>query len=176
LEQSNAPILMRVNNKYKIIFALLMIVVLIYIFSDLKIARGKILVILNEESGVEHFLKIPDSQFTLNFIHSVHHTPVYEIFEIDEKNNIILKETRFYSLGVGMPYSDEGGTFTNNNGEFVLNFSRKFANLCFRVSPIPQHAIEIGDKKYPLLNFAEPEQRIKIYAQDKWMLLRERFK
>lgn len=172
MEKSNARILMKKINKHGIIFLVLIIFLITGSLLSIKITYGKILVIRNEDTNAERILPVPNAKFTMSFIHSVHHTPVYETFEIEQENTLSLKETRFYSLGVGMPFTDEGGTFTNNNGEFILNFSRKFDNLCFRVSPIPEHVIEINGQKYPLLNFARPEERIRIYARDKWMLLR----
>jgi hypothetical protein len=56
----------------------------------------------------------------------------------------ILKEVRYSSLGVGMPFTDEGGIFTNENGQFVLRFDRTLQAIPIRVSPIPDHAIQIG--------------------------------
>jgi len=173
LEKSNAHILMKTKKIFKIILLILLTIFLTFVVLNFKIMQTKILVIYNEEQNTEDFLIISDSKFKLSYIHSVHHTPVYELFEINQENKIILNETRFSSLGVGMPTTDEGGTLINNNGEFVLKFSREFDNIYIRVSSIPQHAIEVGDKKYPLLEFAESEQRLKIYAKDKWMLLRK---
>jgi len=170
LEKSNAHILMKTKQNLTIIFGILIFIFIIFNF-NFKIMQTKILVIYNEERNTEDILAISDSKFELSYIHSVHHTPVFELFEINKENKIILKETRFSSLGVGMPTTDEGGTFINNNGEFVLKFSREFDNIYIRVSPIPQHAIELGDKRYPLLEFAESEQRLKIYAKDKWMMV-----
>lgn len=163
---------MTIKGKYRIFLAFLLIFLVLYIFTGFKFTKVKILVISNDESKIEHLLTVPNATFTLSYIHSVHHTPVYETFEIDNERKLNLKETKFYSLGVGMPFTDEGGSFINNNGEFVLKFSRKFDNLFLRVSSIPEHAIEIGANKYPLLQFAKPDQRIKIYAKEKWMLMR----
>lgn len=169
MEQSNAHILMKLNLKYRILFGLLLIL-LLFCFSNFKLTKEKVLVIFNEQQNTESIINIPDTKFQLSFIHSVHHTPVYETYEITQDNKLVLKETKFYSLGVGMPYSDEGGTLINNDGEFILQFSRQFDNLYLRVSPIPQHAIEISNQKYSLLEFAAPEERINIYASDKWIL------
>lgn len=43
-----------------------------------------------------------------------------------------------------MPFTDEGGIFTNENGQFVLRFDRTLQAIPIRVSPIPDHAIQIG--------------------------------
>ncbi|MDK2822969.1 MAG: hypothetical protein PWQ67_1837 [Clostridia bacterium] len=152
-----------------IFIILLSISFLILFFANFTVTKEKVLIIANTEKNTEKVLSVPDNKFILSFIHSVHHTPVYEYFEINQDNTLIMKEIRYYSLGVGMPFTDEGGIFSNENGEFVLKFNREFDKLFMRISPIPQHAIKIGDKIYPLLSFAEPEQQIKIVASEKWL-------
>lgn len=160
------------KRKFYILIALIIVSTLIFFLVNFKLVKGKVLVITNTELEQSTVYKIPEKSFVLTFIHSVHHTPVYEYYKILDDNTLLMEETRFFSLGVGMPFTDEGGVFKNEKGEFVLKFNREFENLYLRISPIPQHAIIISGKTYPLLDFAKPEQQLKIEALDKWYFIR----
>lgn len=141
-------------------------------FSNYRTVHSKYLSVTNSDKR-EFLLPVPDRKFTLSFIHSVQKTPVYEIYYIDDNNNLILKETRYYSLGVGLPFTAESGHFSNENGEFrITGLNRKFPSISMMVSPIPGHVIIIGDKKYSLSSFTKPEESINIKAVEKWSLIR----
>ncbi len=140
------------------------------LFLGLGVEKDTVLMLRDVEHKIKKELIVPGKEFTLIFIHSVHRTPVYETYLIGDDNKFILKEVRYSSLGVGMPFTDEGGVFTNENGQFVLQFTRVFESIPIRVSPIPDHAIKIGDKTYPLLEFAQPDSLIEIRAKDKLVL------
>lgn len=132
--------------------------------------KDTVLTIRDVEHKIEKELSVPGKEFTLIYTHSVHKTPVYETFIISKDNRFILKEVRYSSLGVGMPFTDEGGVFTNENGQFVLRFDRTLQAIPIRVSPIPDHAIQIGNATYPLLAFAKPESLLEIRAKQKLVL------
>lgn len=140
------------------------------VFVSCSIGKEKVLVLKDVEGGSEHRIPVPDRMFTLSFIHSVHHTPVYEIIYIRDDNALVLKETRYKSLGVGMPFDYENGTLENIDGEFVLKLEREFETIYMRVSPIPEHMITVGEETYPLLKFTKPEGLLEIRAVDKWSL------
>jgi len=158
---------MRQRLKPIVIALIILIVILLVICS---IGKQKVLVLKDVEEGLEHRIVAPDRMFILSFIHSVHHTPVHEVFYIREDNTLVMKEVRYRSLGVGMPYDYENGTLENIDGEFVLKFDREFGVINMIVSPIPQHTITVGDKTYPLLEFTKPESPLEIKAVDRWLL------
>ncbi|HHW03191.1 MAG TPA: DUF1850 domain-containing protein [Thermoanaerobacterales bacterium] len=154
------------------IIVIIFMVILAGFFSKYRIVHGVYLSIVNADK-MEFFLPVPDRKFTLSFTHSVQKTPVYEMYFIDGDNNLVLKETRYYSLGVGLPFTDENGHFSNENGEFrITGLNRKFSSISIMVSPIPVHEIIIDGKKYPLLSFTKPEESINIKAVEKWHLKR----
>jgi hypothetical protein len=135
------------------------------------ITTEKVLVLQDVKRGLEHRIAAPESVFTLGFIHSVHHTPVYEVIHILKDNTLMLEEVRYSSLGVGMPFDHEGGTFENTDGKFVLRFQRKFNSINISVSPIPEHTITVGGKTYPLLDFTTSDGGLlNISAVDQWLL------
>jgi hypothetical protein len=155
------------------IFILLFIFLIGAFFANYRIAHEKAVAIKDLDRKTNTVIPAPDGKFTLSFIHSVQKTPVYEFFRIDGDNKLVLYETKYYSLGVGLPFSEENGTFVNDKGEFVLNLTRTFDSIPIRVSPIPNHAISIGGRTYPLLNFAGPEDLVEIRAINRWIIKRK---
>lgn len=147
-----------------------LIVLMVIILIGCGIGKEKVLVLQDGHGGAKYRIAVPDRVFTLSFIHSVHHTPVHEVYEIDGDNNLVLKELRYSSLGVGMPYDYEDGTLEIIDGEFTLKFDREFQSINMIVSPIPEHTISVDGKTYPLLEFAKPEGPLEIKAVDKWSL------
>lgn len=153
------------RNK-KVIISIIVIILLV-LFSRYKIVNQKILVIHDVDANRKSEICTNSNEFTLFFIHSVQKTPVYEFFKIQNDNTLSLVKTEFSSFGIGLPYTDEGGEFKIKNDRFELKFKREFEKIPIRISPIPEHAIIIDEKKYPLLDFANPENLIEIYAKDK---------
>ncbi|NSW92635.1 MAG: DUF1850 domain-containing protein [Firmicutes bacterium] len=147
-----------------------LIILFVIVLISCSIGKEKVLVLKDVEEGSEYRIAVPDRVFALSFIHSVHHTPVHEVIYIQDDNTLVLKETRYSSLGVGMPFDYENGTLENIDGEFVLKFEREFETINLRVSPIPQHMITVGEETYPLLKFTKPEGLLEIKAVDEWSL------
>jgi len=145
-----------------------LIILMIVALVGCGIGKEKVLILKGGQGEAEHRIAVPGRVFTLSFIHSVHHTPVHEVYEIGDDNIMMLKELRYRSLGVGMPYDYEDGTLEITDGEFVLKFEREFKTINMIVSPIPEHTITVGERTYPLLNFTEPESPLEIKAVDKW--------
>lgn len=161
---------MKTRLKFLLIF---IAVTLLLFFANFKLERTKVLIIESETKNVKHTILVPEKKFTLSFIHSVEKTPVYEVFQITEDNKLILVETTFSSLGVGLPYTEDNGEFKNEQGKFKLTgLNREFTSITMRVSPIPKHTITVGEKTYSLLSFVASDDLVKITAADRWMLVR----
>jgi len=139
-------------------------------FTKYHIVRGKALVISNLEQGSKTIIPTANRAFAVGYLHSVHKTPVMENFFIEDDNSLTLKDVEYSSLGVGMPYTDEGGVFVNDDGRFVLRFDRTYDVIPIRLSPIPEHSIHVGDECFPLMEFAKPNELIDISATDRWSL------
>ncbi len=145
-----------------------LIILIIAILVGCSLTREKVLVFTGERGEKVCSIAVPDRTFTLGFIHSVHHTPVHEVMYICDDNSLALRELRYSTFGVGMPYGYEGGELEIIDGEYVLQFERKFQSINMKVSPIPEHTITIGRNVYPLLRFTRPEGSLKIKATDRW--------
>ncbi|MFA6669814.1 MAG: DUF1850 domain-containing protein [Bacillota bacterium] len=145
-----------------------LIILIVIALVGCGIGKEKVLILKYGQGQEEHRIAVPDGVFTLSFIHSVHHTPVHEVYQIRDDNTLVLKELRYRSLGVGMPYDYENGTLEIADGEFVLKFDREFESINMIVSPIPEHTITIGEDTYLLFELTEPESPLEIKAVDKW--------
>ncbi len=151
---------------------MLSVVCLCFFSRYYSIRYEQVLQIEDADSREVTQLPLGSGGFTLKFQHSVHLTPVYEVYQIDSDNNMVLTETRFFSLGVGMPFTSEEGVFSNKEGEFfITGLSRKFQRIPLRVSPIPDHTVIIDEKPYSLVSFGQPGGLINITTRKKWILI-----
>ena len=142
-----------------------------YLASYYSIRYEQVLKIKDFESRKTTILPLGSGGFTLKFQHSVHLTPVYEVYQIDSESNMVLTETKFFSLGVGMPFTPEEGVFSNKEGEFLITgLHRKYTNIPMRVSPIPDHTVIIDDKPYSLVSFGQPGGLIIITTRKRWVI------
>lgn len=139
-------------------------------FTSYRIVNEKALIIENVDQNKNIVINVPDRNFCISFIHSIQKTPVYEYFYITNDNKLLLNKTKYYSLGVGLPFSEENGSFSNDNGEFVLKLSREFDTIPLRVSPLPDHVIIVEEKVYPLVDFSDPEDLLNIRATNQWTI------
>jgi hypothetical protein len=114
-------------------------------------------------------LELPDSRFSHVFTHSVHLTPVEELYQVEDRGFLrrpILRlyELRYESLGVGMPEDAEGG-YRLENGVFVLAMDRRILEIPLRVSIVPGHGIVAGGVYRPFRNWARPEEALVLSAE-----------
>ena len=146
-----------------------------YLACPFSIGYEQVLQIEDAESQEVVSLPLASGGFTLKFQHSVHLTPVYEVYQVDSHNNMVLTETRFFSLGVGMPFTSEEGVFSNKEGEFcITGLNRKITNIPLRVSPIPDHTVIIDGKPYSLVSFGQPGGLINISTRKKWVFIEKK--
>lgn len=97
-------------------------------------------------------LKIGD-RFAIQFIHSIHRTPVYEEYYIDNQLNMVLDQVIYESYGVGNPSSLEAGqTFKQENGKYIIgHINRKFPSFDLSIGQvIANHQLKIKNQWIPL--------------------------
>lgn len=111
--------------------------------------------IYDEHGKLLKKMLLPDDEFVYHYIHSIHKTPVDEVF-IVKNGELILTQVKYDSYGVGMP-TDEGDGFTLQDGRFIVNLRRMFKKIDLRVSPVPDHGIIIGDTLYRFTDWANIE-------------------
>ena len=147
-----------------------LIAALLIAFLFATIRNEKVLVIEDIDNPKKVSLILEDDSFSLGYIHSVLLTPAVEYFTVEEDNSLMLYKTIYESFGVGLPFSKEDGEFEIDGDKFILKVERKFPDLNMRISHIQQHWLEIEGSRYEMLDLiAEPEDLIKLYAEDRWV-------
>lgn len=98
-------------------------------------------------------------RFAIQFIHSIHRTPVYEEYYVDNELNMILDKVIYETYGVGNPSSLEPGqTFKQENGKYIIgNVNRKLPSFELSIGQvIANHQLIIKDKWIPLTSLHPP--------------------
>lgn len=87
--------------------------------------------------------------FSYEFLHSVQKTPVRENFTVADDGRLLLVSTRYYSLGVGLPFLPEEGTFINDDGVFEFrDLNREFEYINFGLMPLAQQHLILRERSY----------------------------
>jgi len=110
---------------------------------------------------------LSDGRFEHVFTHSVHRTPVRELFMVEAQGDLAvlqLYELRYQSQGVGMPADAEGG-YRLEGSTFVLAMDRSFRELPIMVSPVAGHGIVAGGAFLPFTEYQQPGQRLVLSAR-----------
>ena len=104
-------------------------------------------------------------RFAIQFIHSIHRTPVYEEYYIDNQFNMILDRVIYESYGVGNPSTLEPGqTFKQENGKYIIgNVNRKFPYFDLSIGQvIANHQLMIKDQWIPLASLQPSGKLIRV--------------
>ena len=101
--------------------------------------------------------------FAIEFIHSVHQSPVRETFRIE--GGVIKPEAvNFFSFGAGMQSDlDEGQTLSRNRDGYVIEgFSNSFPELNYIVGTVSDHLLFINGETVSLRILCGKNAHIKI--------------
>lgn len=104
------------------------------------------------------------SRFSLTYIHSIHRTPVEELFIINEERQIVLDAMLFESYGVGMPTSLEGNeTFRMADGKMrIENIDRPLHTFDLRIGQvIAEHKLLMRGREIPLSKLCKPGSAVR---------------
>ncbi|MEJ5230333.1 MAG: DUF1850 domain-containing protein [Pseudothermotoga sp.] len=145
-------------------FFQLVLIAVVGFFSTCRVERVPVLLI--EKNGkIVYSRKVLDGKFTLTFVHSVEKTPVYELYEIQEDGSLHLYETRYSSLGAGLPSDGEGG-FEMENGLFRVKVSRVFKEISLRVSFLDGHGLIFENGETVMFkDIAEANEPLKLFCK-----------
>jgi hypothetical protein len=106
--------------------------------------------------------------FSIQFIHSIHRTPVQEKYHVDGNLNIVLDELIYESYGVGNPSGPEAGqTFREENGKFIIgNMKRVLPYFDQAIGQIiANHQLELKGNWVPLSQYSPPGSWVRIQAK-----------
>ena len=103
------------------------------------------------------------SRFTLQYMHSVEKTPVFETYRVDDSGDIYLQETTVKSSGYGLPEVESTSSFSFKNGWLrITKLNRKISPLVFRVSYLNDMFLIFDDHRVNLPDIAPPGHRIEV--------------
>ena len=105
-------------------------------------------------------------EFAIEFIHSVHQSPVRETFK-NEGGTIRLERVRFFAYGAGMQSNLEKGQTLARDGDAMVisGYDVSFRELNYIVGTLWDHMLFINDKTVNLRELCGKNARITIRLQ-----------
>ena len=131
---------------------LLIIIVLILILSSISVYTLE-LKTFDEDEQIFRQKVYPGDRFTIKYTHSVAHTPVWEMFLLDDNFQIILIETDFLDHGAGLPYTcfDEEVFIEEDNRFKIKNMHRIiYKPFYYRIGKVRENIFYFKDKSIDL--------------------------
>jgi len=106
----------------------------------------------------------PRELFTIRYIHSVDLSPVYEVFSVDEKNGITIKETYFKMFGAGMGHWPGRGRVIGKKGWiYIKDMNIALGEFYLRIgSPSVDHTLLIRGEEIHLSRMI-PHFRVRLH-------------
>lgn len=106
------------------------------------------LTIRDAESGSIYGTWSGVEQFSIEFVHSVHQSPVSECFQV-EGNRIRPVATRFFAFGAGMQAELGEGQQMSREGDalVITGFTQTFQELKYIVGTVSDHILYIHQEK-----------------------------
>jgi hypothetical protein len=97
-----------------------------------------------------------DQNFTIRYIHSVDHSPVFEVFTVKKDKGIVLNETYFRMFGAGMGHWEGHGTvIQEGNWIKIKEIDYPLGKFLLRIGSIGvDHTIIIDEKEWNLSEIA----------------------
>ena len=146
-----------------------LIAIILFILLIILLIPVKVLLASNYKTG-EHLKSWPiktGEEFDIEYTHSVQLTPVIEIYTVDNKENIILKEGYFFSYGAGLPATTPYDFEITEDGFRVYNINQIMDNLIYRTGAVKaNHKLTIRGKTYLFLNFSAPREGVKFTVEN----------
>ncbi|RKD27005.1 hypothetical protein BEP19_00055 [Ammoniphilus oxalaticus] len=147
------------KHKYKLIFP---IVILFIVAIAVTVWPNQVALTVTDGKTGRLIYVSPieiEERFAIQFIHSIHKTPVYEEYYIDSELHMVLDQVTYESLGVGNPSAAEPGqTFMIEDGKYkISNINRKLPHLDLAIAPgVANHQLGIRDNWIPMTRLNPP--------------------
>lgn len=109
-----------------------------------------------------------NERFAIQFIHSIHKTPVYEEYFIDEEQNIVLDQVTYESYGVGNPSTLEPGqTYRHENGKYIIGHMNRIMPYFDQAigQVIANHQLKVKGKWIAFNEINPPGSWVRIQAK-----------
>ncbi len=110
---------------------------------------------------------VPGYAFATLIRHSVHLTPVYEYYSVDEKGRLILRGTKLQDLGWGVPSTFSERSYIQDAFVVIEGMDRPIDCIPFRVSYIarPRLLLDDGTREIDLTQSVDDFDRIDIFTE-----------
>lgn len=146
-------------NKHKRMFLLLVSVM--FVLGGWQLGRPY-LFIKGEGKTIAALPAAAGDELLVGFIHSVQKTPVEEYLVVED-DGLMLKKTRYRSLGVGLPFLETEGVFKSEEGWFVFeNMNRKFSSLSLRPGVGTRLTVTFSGQEYRLYELVLVGEKVDI--------------
>lgn len=110
---------------------------------------------LPEETVLEEFNVNRGDRFFIDYIHSSDHTPIHDIFLIDEQGAIVLIEEDYDWYGAGLEFHPRANATLSFDGTTTRVFlHRVFPHFLLRVGRVANHIVTCRDRKIALKDLA----------------------
>ena len=109
---------------------------------------------------------------TIRFIHSVQKTPVEENLVLDrDQKTFVLESTKYQSFGVGLPFMESDGVFSEEGEYFVLRqMNRHFPMLKLRTGVGTKLTLTLGGTRVlPLYERYAPGTKVDVFVAPFYM-------
>lgn len=146
---------------FLILTSLLLLIIVFPFFPYLEIIDG------NSNKVLYKTPISTEEKFSIKFIHSIHLTPVEEIYYIDRNLNVVLTEVSFDTYSVGIPSElNENEILEFKDGRIIIkNMNRQFPFIDLRVGQvISNHTLTINNETLDLAEIASPGAPVRIKA------------
>ncbi len=125
------------------------------------------LVVLDGETNkmLYHIPVRIEEQFIIHYIHSIHLTPVDEIYHVNANMQIVVDEVHFDTYSVGMPSElNAGETIELKDGKIMIkNMNRSLPYIDLRIGQvIANHQLIIKNQTIQMSDIAPPGSWIRL--------------
>jgi hypothetical protein len=98
--------------------------------------------------------------FVISWRHSVTREACAEYYRRGDGGTIELYRTVFKGLGAGLPFDDEGGTVSLQDGSIVIDgLNRAFPRIVLVALPLTEHRLTVGGREHDFLGLLGGEHR-----------------
>ncbi len=106
-------------------------------------------------------------EFAVRYIHSVQKTPVIEVFRVDFREGLELRETVYTDFGAGLPFLLEGSAvFESGGGKFrIYGIKKHLPDVVFRVGRFADYKILFREREIPFTQFEKPGKPLRFSGE-----------
>lgn len=121
----------------------------------------------------------PGDTFAIQFLHSVHETPVEEHYTVSHAKEMVLTKVIYESYGVGNPSGTEAGEqFSMKEGKFIVEeMERVLTTVSLRIGKVKaNHSLVLDSNPIPFAEWSAPGSRVLLQVKRISPLLLQRQK